>query len=111
MARILIADDDARFRGLARRTVAARGHAVVGEAADAAGRAGRWRAPSVPDIALVDVHLGADSGWALAAELRALGVPRVVMVSTDPDALHGAPEELRERVAFTPKPALAALAL
>lgn len=110
MARILIADDDARFRGLARRTVAARGHAVVGEAADAAGALALARA-DVPDVALVDVHLGADSGWALAAELRALGVARVVMVSSDPDAVHGAPEALRERVSFTPKPALAALAL
>jgi ActR/RegA family two-component response regulator len=110
MARILIADDDARFRGLARRTVAARGHAVVGEAADAAAALALARV-EVPDVALVDVHLGADSGWALAAELRALGVPRVVMVSSDPDALHGAPDDLRERVAFTPKPALATLAL
>ncbi|WP_035126149.1 response regulator [Conexibacter woesei] len=110
MARILIADDDARFRGLARRTVAARGHAVVGEAADAAAALALARTET-PDVALVDVHLGADSGWALAAELRALGVPRVVMVSSDPDALHGAPDDLRDRVAFTPKPALAALSL
>jgi DNA-binding NarL/FixJ family response regulator len=110
MARVLIADDDARFRGLAARTVAAAGHTVIGEAADAAGALALARA-TAPDIALVDVHLGADSGWALAADLRTLGVGRVVMLSSDPDALHGAPDDLRDRIAFTPKPALAALAL
>jgi len=110
MARVLIADDDARFRGLARRTMAAGGHAVVGEAASAAAALELARTET-PDIALVDVHLGPDSGWTLAADLHTLGIPRIIVLSSDPDALHGAPEELRDRVAFTPKPALAALAL
>jgi ActR/RegA family two-component response regulator len=110
VARVLIADDDARFRGLARRTVAARGHAVVGEAADAAAALALARVEA-PDVALVDVHLGPDSGWALAAQLHALGVARIVVTSSDPDALHGAPDDLRDRIAFTPKPALATLTL
>jgi DNA-binding NarL/FixJ family response regulator len=110
MARILIADDDERFRGLARRTVAARGHAVVGEAADAAGALALARLEA-PDVALVDVHLGADHGWTLAAQLHALGIPRIIVVSSDPDAHHSAPADLPHHIAFTPKPTLSTLAL
>jgi CheY-like chemotaxis protein len=110
MARVLIADDDTRFRDLARRTVSARGHAVVAEAADAATALRLARTAEV-DIALVDVHLGTDSGWTLATALTTLGIPRIIVLSSDPDAHHGAPEELRAHIAFTPKPALAGLAL
>jgi DNA-binding NarL/FixJ family response regulator len=110
MARVLIADDDARFRGLARRAMVAGGHTVVGEAATAVAALALAVSES-PDIALVDVHLGTDSGWTLASTLSTLGIRRVIVTSNDPDALHGAPAELLKQVAFTPKPALAALAL
>ena len=76
MARILIADDDARFRGLARRTVAARGHAVVGEAADARGRA-RPRAPARPPTSRCSTSTSAPTTAGAGGRARALGVPRV----------------------------------
>jgi DNA-binding NarL/FixJ family response regulator len=82
--RLLIVDDDARFRALARTTALAAGLTVVGEAADA--REARALAAALgPDLVLVDVHLGADDGVALAAELRGER-RRVVLVSSDPEA-------------------------
>jgi DNA-binding NarL/FixJ family response regulator len=87
--RLLIIDDDARFRGLARAALTAAGCTVVGEAADAAG-ARALAAMTAHDLVLVDVHLGRDDGPALAAELRAAaGAPTVVLVSSDPDAGRG----------------------
>jgi DNA-binding response OmpR family regulator len=84
--RLLIVDDDARFRGLARVAVTAAGFTVVGEAADAA-QARALAATAAPELVLVDVHLGADDGLALAAELRARrDAPAVVLVSSDPHA-------------------------
>jgi CheY-like chemotaxis protein len=86
MAAVLIADDSAAFRALAARLLRCEGHHVVGEAPDgpsALRLAHRLR----PDAVLLDVHLGADDGWAVARALRsAPGPPRVVMVSSDPDA-------------------------
>jgi DNA-binding NarL/FixJ family response regulator len=90
--RLLIVDDDARFRVLARRLLGsaptadgAHGVTVVGEAADAAG-ARELASATRPDVVLVDVNLGAEDGRALAVELAARpSAPAVVLVSSDPD--------------------------
>jgi DNA-binding NarL/FixJ family response regulator len=83
--RLLIVDDDAAFRRLARVALTAAGFEVVGEAADAA-LARTLACATDPDVVLVDVHLGRDDGPALAAALRAdPGAPAVVLVSSDPD--------------------------
>ena len=66
--RILIVDDDARFRALARTLLEAAGYAIVAEAADGAHAltaADRVR----PDAALVDVQLPDIDGLALARHL------------------------------------------
>ena len=83
---VLVVDDDAGFRGLAARVLAAMGLQVVGEAGTCA--AGAAAAAELrPDAALVDVGLPDGDGIALAEHLVALPWhPRVVVTSSDPDA-------------------------
>lgn len=103
---VLLIDDDAAFRRLARRMLAGSGLRVVGEAASvaaAAAAAERLR----PEAALVDVMLPDGDGVALARELAALPwAPRVVLTSCSADA--AGPDEIAESgvVAFVPKPEL-----
>jgi CheY-like chemotaxis protein len=85
MPGVLVVDDDAAFRGLVRRLLAAEGLAVAGEAdgVDTAIAAARELRP---DSALVDIRLGDGDGIALAEELSALPWhPRVVLTSARPD--------------------------
>jgi chemotaxis response regulator CheB len=85
VASVLIVDDSATFRALAARLVRAEGHQVAGEAADAA-EALRLAEALSPDGVLLDVHLGADDGFAVRCALAALArPPRVIMISGDPD--------------------------
>jgi DNA-binding NarL/FixJ family response regulator len=67
--RCLIVDDSAAFRDAARAMLERGGFAVVGAAADAA-EAVRLTAELHPDVALVDVDLGADSGFDVADRLN-----------------------------------------
>lgn len=84
MARVLIADDSAAFRALAARVLEEHGHQVAGEAASGAETL-RLAAALVPDGVLLDVHLGADDGFAVRRALAALPrAPQVILVSTDP---------------------------
>jgi DNA-binding NarL/FixJ family response regulator len=83
---VLIADDSAPFRALAARLLREEGHVVAGEAADAATTL-RLARSLAPAAVLLDCHLGADDGWSVACALGDLRpAPRVVMVSSDPDA-------------------------
>jgi chemotaxis response regulator CheB len=85
MARVLIADDSAAFRALAARVIEQHGHQVAGEAADGTETL-RLAAALAPDGVLLDVHLGADDGFAVRRALGALPrPPQVILVSTDPD--------------------------
>jgi DNA-binding NarL/FixJ family response regulator len=83
-ARVLIIDDDGRFRALARTLLEARGCEVVAEAADRAEALHASRRVR-PDAALVDIGLPDTNGFALARELisQAPGL-RVLLTSTDP---------------------------
>jgi two-component system nitrate/nitrite response regulator NarL len=100
---VLIVDDDAVFRGLAQRVLAAAGLHVIGEAetvrsALAAARELR------PDAVLVDVQLPDGDGITLAGELTRLEwEPRVVLTSIDAAAAD--PDEVRasRAAAFVPK--------
>jgi DNA-binding NarL/FixJ family response regulator len=80
--RVLIVDDHASFRGLARRVLAAFGFAVVGEACDA--RSALLAAAALePDVVLLDVVLPDRSGLHVAAELaRTPHPPRVILTSS-----------------------------
>jgi CheY-like chemotaxis protein len=105
--RVLIVDDDPRFRALARTLLEASGYAVVAEAADAA-HALAAAARIHPDAALVDLQLPDIDGLALARRLtESDGGLRIVLTSTDstlvgPTALAGS-----GAVAFVPKDSLA----
>lgn len=76
--RCLIVDDSADFRDAARAILERGGIAVVGTASDVAEALRRARELH-PDVALVDVELGAESGFDVAEQLS--GVP-VILTST-----------------------------
>ena len=83
---VLVVDDDPVFRGLARRTLAAEGLVVIGEAGSVAAALAAAHALR-PDAVLLDIGLPDGNGVALARELTALPWrPRVVLISSDPDA-------------------------
>jgi two-component system nitrate/nitrite response regulator NarL len=84
--RVLIVDDHAGFRAVARVLLEGDGFEVVGEAA---GGADAIRAAAVltPGIVLLDVHLPDIDGFAVSAALAALpSPPAVVLVSSRPIA-------------------------
>jgi DNA-binding NarL/FixJ family response regulator len=82
---VLVVDDDAEFRALAGRVLAANGLTVIGEAdsvSAALAAAGRLE----PSAVLVDAELPDGDGIALARELAALPWrPRIVLTSVDRD--------------------------
>jgi len=86
--RSLIVDDNARFLSAARTLLEREGVAVVGVAsscAEAVELAGELR----PDVALVDIDLGEESGFDVARRLAALNGPEpapVVLISAYPEA-------------------------
>jgi DNA-binding NarL/FixJ family response regulator len=83
---VLVVDDDALFRSLARRMLLAEGLDVVGEAQSVATAIAAAHALR-PDAVLVDVGLPDGDGVALARELTALPWrPRVLLTSSDPQA-------------------------
>jgi two-component system, response regulator PdtaR len=55
--RVLIAEDDADLRGVLRRNLSASGHVIVGEASTMTDAIDRAR-ELVPDVLLLDAHLG-----------------------------------------------------
>jgi CheY-like chemotaxis protein len=89
MAGILIVDDDPAFRSLAARLLEEVGVHVAATAEDAATALTSAHAIK-PDAVLVDVGLPDRDGVDLARELVALPwQPRVVLTSTDRDAVPG----------------------
>jgi DNA-binding response OmpR family regulator len=89
MARVLVVDDDPSFLVLASRMVVAAGMTVAATADTAAG--GLAAALELqPDAVLVDVGLPDRDGIDLARELATQPWgPRVVLCSTDRDAVSG----------------------
>jgi DNA-binding NarL/FixJ family response regulator len=80
--RVLIVDDHAPFRTLARLLLAADGFDVVGEAGDGAAAVAAARALR-PDVVLLDVQLPGADGFAVAEALSAEpDAPAVVLVSS-----------------------------
>jgi CheY-like chemotaxis protein len=100
---VLVVDDDAAFRGLARRVLVGRGLDVVGEA-DSVAAAEAAAASLKPEAMLVDVMLPDGNGIELARRLVALPwKPRVVVTSSDGDAASDAEIRSIGAVAFVPK--------
>ena len=112
MARtVLVVDDDASFRCLARRILNEWGHEVVGEAGSVAEALDR-AAELGPEIALIDIGLSDGDGFTLTERLRVTASPPVVvLISSDGDRANR-PAALRAgAVAFFPKRELPGRAL
>ena len=100
---VLIVDDHASFRRLARLVLLRAGFDVVGEAADAAG-ARALIARLRPDAVLLDVMLPDDSGVDVARELaRDPDSPRIVLTSSRSTSDFGPSFELPGGCTFIPK--------
>jgi DNA-binding NarL/FixJ family response regulator len=85
--RCLIVDDSETFRDAARRLLERDGLAIVGVASTIAEGLSSARELK-PDVTLVDVHLGAESGFDLARRLRqeqGSKSPTVILTSADPE--------------------------
>lgn len=85
-ARVLIVDDHASFRSIARRLLDASGFAVVGEAADgvtAISAARRLR----PDVVLLDIQLPDIDGFAVAEAIAAEAIAAATVPPTVPPAV------------------------
>src|SRR3954453_7365330 len=93
MARVLVVDDDPAFLSLAMRILRDAGVTVA--ATEATGATGLATAHQLkPDAVLVDVGLPDRSGIDLARELVGLPwAPRVLLTSTDRDAVTGPGED------------------
>ena len=82
--RCLIVDDNARYGEASRSLLEREGVAVVGVATN--GQQAEWLARRFrPDVVLVDIHLGAESGFDLARRLVAEArgaAPDVILIST-----------------------------
>lgn len=97
MVRCLIVDDSAGFLSTARRLLERQGIAVAGVAssgAEAALRVEELR----PDVVLLDIDLGAESGLDVAERLGGAGTtsPRIIMISTHSE------QDYRDLVAASP---------
>lgn len=108
---VLIVDDDARFRGLARRMLTTWGYQPESEAGSVA-EALRAVSESRPDVALVDIGLPDGNGLDLSRILA--GAPwqmRVVLVSSDSDATTARMAAAAGALAFIPKTDLSGVLL
>jgi DNA-binding NarL/FixJ family response regulator len=110
-ATVLIVDDHAPFRRLARALLSSEGYVVVGEAAD--GAEALEQAPRLrPEVALVDVHLPDVDGFVLTETLAGLPFPpRVVLVSSRDVACFSRRLEATSACGFLPKAELSGSAL
>ena len=84
--RCLVVDDQPEFLEAVRRLLDQQGISVVGVAANSAEAIER-AAELRPDVVLIDVHLGEESGLEVASRIAALdqaSAPRVILISTYP---------------------------
>jgi DNA-binding NarL/FixJ family response regulator len=104
--RYVIVDDDARFREEMRGLLAEQGLDVVGGAGSAA-EAFRQIAELRPDVALIDIDLGGESGLELARRLREKpgqdGVPHLILISTHDEAEYADLIEASSAIGFLAK--------
>jgi two-component system nitrate/nitrite response regulator NarL len=83
--RCLIVDDNAGFRDAARSLLEGEEIEVVGVASNSAEARSRV-AELHPDVVLVDIALAGESGFELARALDREGGPKLILISTVPEA-------------------------
>lgn len=109
--RCLIVDDSARFLAAARGLLERQGMVVVGVAstkAQALSLAEKLR----PDVTLVDIDLGGESGLDVARELSAAARPApVILISTHSEDDFGGLVAASPAIGFLPKTALSTSAI
>jgi DNA-binding NarL/FixJ family response regulator len=109
--RSLIVDDNARYLAAARALLEREGVAVVGVAsscAEAVQLAGKLH----PDVALVDIDLGDESGFDLITQLRSAGSPApMILISTHAEQDYADLIAASPAVGFLAKTALSARAI
>ena len=112
MARtILIVDDGAGFRRLARKLLEADGYEVVGEAADGGSAIDAVRALR-PDVVLLDIRLPDVDGFQVAERLVENGsAPAIVLTSSRDRSDFGYEIEASPAHGFIPKSELSAEAI
>lgn len=111
--RVLLVDDNRDFLSAARRLLEAEGLTVVGTATNAAEAITLARSLR-PDVALVDIKLGRESGIELSRSLSAgsvAGGPRVLLVSTHAEEDFRDLIEASPAIGFVPKSGLSAAAV
>lgn len=109
--RVLIVDDHAFFRSIARQVLTADGFLIVGEAADGA-EAIRACGELGPDLVLLDVQLPDIDGFAVAAVLTSSGdSPAVVLVSSRSRTDYGSRIEDCRALGYIPKAELSGYAV
>jgi DNA-binding NarL/FixJ family response regulator len=104
--RCLIVDDNRPFLDAARLLLEREGLAVVGVATTGAD-ALRLEEELRPDVVLVDIRLGAESGFDLAQRLRG----RVILISTQAESEYAEEIAASAAAGFIPKAQLSASAV
>lgn len=108
--RCLIVDDNSTFRDEMRGLLEEQGIDVVGTAASPAEALERI-AELRPEVALVDIDLGGESGLALARRLQegtGHGVPKVILISTHDEGEYADLIDVSPAVGFLAKTELSA---
>jgi CheY-like chemotaxis protein len=113
MLRCLIVDDNPRFLDAARGLLEREGVAVVGTASTSAEAAQRFDELR-PDVALVDIDLGGESGFDVARQLYGKGretPPKMILISTHAEQDYADLIAASPAVGFLAKTALSARAI
>ena len=107
----LIVDDNREFLETARSVLVQEGLRVVGVAASGE-EAFRLAGEVTPDVILVDIDLGNESGFAVARQLAAAdGARRLILISTHAEDEFAELIEASPAIGFLPKSELSAEAI
>lgn len=110
--RCLIVDDNASFLGASRSLLERQGLCVVGVALTGA-ESLQLAAQLAPDLILVDIDLGPESGFAVARQLAAAASTpaAIIMISTHPEDDFAEPVAQSPAVGFIAKSELSVAAI
>lgn len=107
MVRCLIVDDSLQFLTAARGWLEREGIAVVGVASTVA-QALKLAQELHPDVVLVDIDLGGESGFDLASQLAGVDSSRVILISAYAEEDYAELIAASPAVGFLPKTTLSA---